>query len=366
MGHSEIKNLRIWHLLSNRWNSAITEYMISTVRSLQLLGVENIVTPPIASPAELRLIAAGIPVKGVYSFSPFSLLTFNRLAREIKPDLVFTYGGPETIVSMGLAAMYSAKYWRFRGQPSDRNSSFSRVLQDVSHNHVGQMIVPSMAVFNKQSSGNQKKSQVIALGVDAGKYQRDCALGPTDRPELLIFGRLDPVKGHAQFFKIFKNMLDKWEIDSPRPLLKIVGREENTKVADLEKIRRELGIDSEDVIYISEHIQNTAAVMTAATLGIIPSLGSEFICRVAHEFLLCGTPILVSGVGGLNEVSLENSVHSYQGLDNDCAAIKLHEVLQRSYLEPEAVRLRRSLEAKDMYSLEAMAKQYQQLLYDIL
>jgi glycosyltransferase involved in cell wall biosynthesis len=336
--------------------------MISSVRSLQHIGAENVVTALTNSPAHMRVAKHGVPVKSVGSFSPGSFWAFKQLSFYIKPDVVITYGGPETIISMFLAGGLKAKFYRFRGQPPEGNGFFGQVLQDSSHRHVDTIIVPSMAVLRLLSPNCQMKSQIIPLGVDAEKYTRSTDSHNDSRPELLIFGRLDPVKGHEKFFRIFKIMLERWAKDAPRPVLKIVGREENVKVASLEKIRSQLGIDPVDVIYVPKQIDNAAAVMTAATLGIIPSLGSEFICRVAHEFLLCGTPIFVSGAGALNEVCLDASTHSYLGMDDEQAAKKLLYLLQDSYLESAEVRSKRSLAARNAYSIEAMSVHFQAVL----
>jgi glycosyltransferase involved in cell wall biosynthesis len=340
--------------------------MISSVRSLQAPGLENIATPLANSPAEKRLLEYGFSVKSAQGFSLLLLRTFWRLAREIKPDIVITYGGPETIISSLLAHRLSSEFYRFRGQSSALDGFIGNALQDISHRHIRKIIVPSMAVLADQSPDCQMKSVVIPLGVDAEKYRRVASVtGESQRrPELLIFGRLDPVKGHSRFLKIFKIMLDRWSKNSPRPLLKIVGREENTKIADLERRRIELNIDRADVIYDATSVDNVAAVMTAATLGVIPSLGSELICRVSHEFLLCGTPLFVSGAGGLKEVFLAGSTHNYLGLDDEEAAKKLLYLLQDSYLEEESVRSKRAEAARNLFSIDAMSIHFRNLISD--
>ena len=41
----------VWHLVSNRWNSAVTEFAISAARALEGLGYQNIISPKNQSPA---------------------------------------------------------------------------------------------------------------------------------------------------------------------------------------------------------------------------------------------------------------------------------------------------------------------------
>ncbi len=355
-------SLRVWHLISNRWNSAITEYAISSARSLQILGLDNLVTPLANSPGEQRLRSYGIPVNAVSQFTLPALLNLRHIAKQFQPDVVVTYGGPETLLAPLAASGRQTRFFRFRGQPPGHDGLVSTMVQNISHQGYEKILVPSLAVASRLSARSQEKSILIPLGVDEKKFFMTTDDHQGRRPELVIFGRLDPVKGHATFMEIFRKAVDNWGGSCPRPLLKIVGREENTKIHELEQVRRILEISPDDIVYVPERVENVSSLMSAATLGIVPSLGSEFICRVAHEFLLCGTPILVSGAGGLDEVHLENSVHSYHGLNPAEASALLAVVVKSAFAENRDHRQGRSQQAQEVFSLAAMAAQFSRLL----
>ena len=131
---------------------------------------------------------------------------------------------------------------------------------------------------------------------------------------MLIVGRFDPVKGHARFFEITKKILDSWDIDLPKPVLHIVGEKANLTGEDLVKQGESRGlVHGKNFIITQKLIKNIEEIMSAAAIGVIPSLDSEVICRTAEEFLLCGIPVLVSGAGSLDELLFDGAGASYTG-----------------------------------------------------
>ena len=65
-------------------------------------------------------------------------------------------------------------------------------------------------------------------------------------------------------------------------------------------ISKGLAID-EDIVFINDFVDNVSDHIASSSVGIVSSLGSEVICRVSEEFLLCGNPIFVTDVGSLSE-----------------------------------------------------------------
>jgi hypothetical protein len=101
--------------------------------------------------------------------------------------------------------------------------------------------------------------------------------------------------------------------------------------------------------------------MSGTHLGVIPSLGSEVICRVAQEFLLCGCPIFVSGVGSLEECLFSASAgSSYRGLDFSSSVQLFVQTLIQAWQESLATRQERALEAKALFSLSTMGQRLDQ------
>ena len=103
--------------------------------------------------------------------------------------------------------------------------------------------------------------------------------------------------------------------------------------------------------------------MSATDLAVISSLGSEVICRVAEEFLLCGVPLFVSGVGSLEECLVDKSFgSSYRGLSEERAATLLTEKLWQASQESTIERQARAEAARQLFSLEAMGKELSTML----
>src|SRR5690606_17369961 len=105
------------------------------------------------------------------------------------------------------------------------------------------------------------------------------------------------------------SLLDK---DRKRARLVIVGEPKNISTGELAEFGVKLGLSLGDELIIHPHlIDHPAHLLSRVDLGLISSTHSEIICRVAEEFLLCGTPVIVSGVGSLDEVLFDGAGESY-------------------------------------------------------
>jgi glycosyltransferase involved in cell wall biosynthesis len=134
--------------------------------------------------------------------------------------------------------------------------------------------------------------------------------------------------------------------------------------ADLRAAGEALGLQyGTDLRITEERISDVASMMSSATLGIVSSLGSEIICRVAEEFLLCGTPVVTSDVGSLTEVFKDESFGApYELSQMDQAANVLRTWIDRSWNESEGDKMSRAHEAKAYFSLETMGQRLNHLL----
>ncbi len=57
-----------------------------------------------------------------------------------------------------------------------------------------------------------------------------------------------------------------------------------------------------DITIITGKVDDITGIMNASDLGVISSLGSEAVCRVAMEFMACGVPVISSNAGVLPEM----------------------------------------------------------------
>jgi glycosyltransferase involved in cell wall biosynthesis len=365
--------MKIWHLISNRWNSAISEYALSVAKATRALGHETVVTPLQEGPVAVRFQESNFKVTPVEHFGPAKYGKLATISGNFLPDVIFTYGGPETTAAMFLKG--KSKLFRFHGYKSDDGSLLRAVTKRLGHFHVDAVLVPSNYVAAGLRDIFSMAVDVVTLGCDTEIFQ----LKENDRmprPELLIFGRLDPVKGHREFFSIFKRLLEiSEEKNHPRPKLRIVGLPANLSARHIMEAASVVGVLSDDYEIQCERVANVAEFMSRVSLGVVPSLGSELICRVAEEFLLCGTPVVTTDVGSLPELFVHESFggcysQSDEAIDSkqrpneriEKAADQIYAVLHQSHGENLQARRARSDHARKHFSILNMQQRLNEIL----
>ncbi len=179
------------------------------------------------------------------------------------------------------------------------------------------------------------------------------------------FGRFDPVKGHREFFEIYalyrKRALSRGD---PVCRLRIVGMPANLSLEDLKTAAEQEGLLlGEQLCFEVEQVADKYRLLESAALGVVCSLGSEEICRVAQEFLVSGTSLMVSGVGGLGEVLFSDLAgFSYQGMTAEDSGRALADFLHAERQDPLERRHKRALQAREIFSIAKMAEQLEAML----
>jgi glycosyltransferase involved in cell wall biosynthesis len=311
-----------------------------------------------------------LQTKPVKSFSVTEAGILRQIAGDFNPDAIITYGGPETFLSRWLGLSTSCKILRFRGQELPPTRYFLDLKQRFALRSIDVTLTPSKAMA-QEMRGRRLHSHIesVLLGCDTERFHRVSPGEPPrsqGRPELVIFGRFDPVKGHREFMQIFADLLDQCPVTIPRPFLHIVGQAANLSGTDLLHAAAACGLRQTDYRVTEERIENVSALMSRASIGVVSSLDSEVICRVAEEFLLCGTPVLVSGVGSLHEVLVDPSCGaSYFDMSRSQAGEVIRSWAARSWSESEADKAARAALAKKHFSLEVMGDRLSQLISQI-
>jgi len=356
----------IWHISSNRWNSAITEYALSSARSLDLMGHMNYFSPLEGSPAERRSLLYDMQTKSLEKFGLGGIRNFLALYKKIQPQYVFVYGGPEATLCKFLPS--DVKVMRFRGQDvSVKDWGLkATITQKISNSHITNILAPSVSVAQKLEQINVDPPIVsVTLGCDNSVFKfvgdnRDLSA----RPEIMILGRLDPVKGHQRFLNYFSQTLKMWPGILEKPFLHIAGEPANVSAKDIQRWTEEANLEfGSDVVLTTQRIEDLPQAFSKVTLGVVCSEGSEVICRVAEEFMLCGVPVFVSGVGSLSDVLVfKNSGVGYGGLSPEQVPEVLAGLIQSSFAEDSTVRNQRAGEAEKHFSLLAMGQALQKKL----
>ncbi len=110
-----------------------------------------------------------------------------------------------------------------------------------------------------------------------------------------IVARLDPVKGHRFFLEAAQQVAER--IGNVR--FRVVGAEENVKIKELKNLCERLELRN---VEFTGFVEDVFPFMCSSDVGVISSVASEAVSRVALEWLACGVPVVASSVGCLPEI----------------------------------------------------------------
>lgn len=349
-----------WHVISNRWFSAVTGYALQTARALECLQYQNIFTTIPHSPAAKKAQHYGFAVETLPDFHWYRLPSIQTLKRGIASDLTITYGGPESFLLGASGKMDGSTLVRFRGADRDMQRDVWAWEQRLSHRHFSGLVTPNTLLAHKFQRVFPNSVVTIPYGVSEQDFF-PVPKSPTADLRLCILGRLDPVKGHREFLPLFKQLLG----ELPHLKLVIVGEAANLTREQIATEARRLQIADDRLEWHAERIQDLNQFINQCDVGVICSLGSEVICRVGEEFLMAGKPVLVSGVGALNELVQEPLLGVSYDRTSPHAAIKIRTALQQWRQESPAVQEQRAARARQLFGLKAVSEQWQEWLQRI-
>ena len=125
---------------------------------------------------------------------------------------------------------------------------------------------------------------------------------PENHQVLAVVGRIRQEKGHLLLAESFQLLLE----DFPQTILLILYRDTPNDLPEMLELQnriRELGI--EDKVRFDSEREDIRQLMASADGGVVSSIDSEVICRVAVEFFSVGTPVAAMPTGCLPEIILE-------------------------------------------------------------
>lgn len=304
-------------------------------------------------PLTLRSEKHGLRVQPFNSFGLGGSRQFVTSHKRIDPDFILATGGPETT----LAASLTKKPIVIRLKADDRDFNPSKPSKRfILASRLSSYLVPAPSLVDRFARNSRPVVDVM-LGCDTKKFYYSVNQKNT-RPTIVILGRLDPVKGHGAFLLFYSQVLRYWPRSEPKPLLKIIGEPANISRRELLSQAADVGLkQDEDFELITKRLSNINEELSSAHVGVICSQGSEIICRVASEFLLCGTPIFTSGVGTLKDCLKDPSFGmSYDNLDLKRKLERFQSLLLSSFNETSETKKRRAELATSFFSLERMGE----------
>ncbi|MBQ32530.1 MAG: glycosyl transferase [Deltaproteobacteria bacterium] len=122
---------------------------------------------------------------------------------------------------------------------------------------------------------------------------------PNDHTVLAFVGRIRPEKGVRLLLEAFRQLLAEF----PKLTLLLLYRDTLSKNPELQAVQADL-----QRLGVATHVRMDAEredirqLMAFADVGIVSSIASEVICRVAVEFFSVGTPVVAFPTGCLPEI----------------------------------------------------------------
>ncbi|MFC2061898.1 glycosyltransferase [Elusimicrobiota bacterium] len=294
---------KVLHILNIPWYSGLAGYAIDMAKYMNELGRENIFAVVGNSPLfeKLKEMFPVIALPGRDVFNTLrGLIRLWKIRNEV--DIVIAHTGSSCFAGSVISYFGKTKFVRVRAeQGAVKKNAFNRRI--LKYTNV--IVVPSENI----------KKDIIKIIHEAGKI---FFLTPVVNTELFkytklpeentitIIGRLGDIKGHRVLLGSLP--LVKEEVGEIK--VYFAGSEKDGQWDKLEKTAEKLGVrrNIEYLGYLTD--EKVAVVMKNSKVGIIPSLGSEAVSRVALEWMSAGRPVIASNVGILGEV-IEDGVNGY-------------------------------------------------------
>lgn len=326
--------MRILHIINVRWYNATAWYAFALAKSALQAGDSAAIAGLPGSPVILKAKDACIETLEApfTSNNPFvifkNIRLLSRFIDEFMPEAVVCHRG-EMFFAVAFYKFLFRKPWKLIRVRGDVRPPSSDVISRFTHNVCcDKIVVPNK--FMKKEYINRLKTpeeniSVIYGGVDVSFFKKDSEERKRIRKEfgfkdddyvVCVVGRFDPVKGHKIFLEAC-GILRRKGMQNLKIFL--AGFPENISDAQIKEIAAKNGVM--DITFITGKRNDINALINACDLGVISSVGSEAICRVAMEFMACGVKIVTSDAGVLPEITpYENS---YPMLDAQALARRI-------------------------------------------
>ena len=146
-----------------------------------------------------------------------------------------------------------------------------------------------------------------------------------------IVGRIRPVKGQRILLKSFATLRKRF----PDIVLLMLYRDTNETEAEWQGLLQDL-VESnlQQSVYLYGYREDVLEIMRHTDIGVVSSVDSEVICRVAVEFFSVGKPVIAFPTGALPEI-IQDGVTGRIAKDKSAAA--LAEILEWMLESPERI-----------------------------
>lgn len=283
--------MKILQMVDVPWDSGLAHYGLALSQGLKIRGHQVFVSAiPGAKPWHK---AHRLGLKTIPLVSLKGLKSLRRFVREHAVDVINAHTGSSH--SLAVAAALGQKIAVVRTR-SDARAIKRRPGSRFLYKHTQRVIAAAeyiRASFLKELDLPPRQVVTVYQGLPVD----DLIVRPFPQfPVLGIVARLDPVKGHRYLIEAMPILKTAY----PNLRLRIIGQEENIKTRQLQAMAERLRIDGQ--IDFAGFKADIPAAMGECTIGVVSSIGSEAVSRVALEWMAAGRPVVATKVGCLPEI----------------------------------------------------------------
>ena len=302
--------------VSIRWFNACAYYAVALSKGLKKLGYNVTFTGTENSPAVERAKSYGIEVignnpgkAGSSSNKIRTIKKYRRFIRENNVKLVNVHDGYEHILwSIALRGTGIPLIRTSGNQIPPKVHFFSRML--INRCTLG-IITSCKRIRDYYSVGfgiDTEKIPVINGGIDTEYYAADATNGSL-RDEIgftekdFVFGiiaRFSPDKGHEYFFQAAGIVAKEF----PQAKFIVAGWKAQRTLEDIQTMAREAGVFDKTVFL--GRLKDSRDIIKSIDAGVIASINSETICRIAMEYMAMGVPCIAAATNVIPEVIRDN------------------------------------------------------------
>jgi glycosyltransferase involved in cell wall biosynthesis len=286
--------LRVLITINCRWWNASAAIAVGQARALAERGHTVLLQTSRGAPAGTRAESHGIAVRLIdlreKSLPLAGMLRFRSLVRSFAPDVICCHRGPGHIAAV--LASGGVPVIRVR---SDIRKPRPGLFTRFATNRTVLSVYPSPFMLRDRSSYLPPSvdriggATVIPHCVDTSAFTPGTA--GSDSRVLLALGRLSPMKGYVTLLRAASVM----EGDAR---VVIAGASAQYDAERLRAIGSSLGLDAGRLEFKGE-MDDVLPLLRSATLGVVPSLGSEVVSRTCLEMMSCGIVVLGAATNGL-------------------------------------------------------------------
>ncbi|UCC80729.1 MAG: glycosyltransferase family 4 protein [Candidatus Zixiibacteriota bacterium] len=300
--------MRVIQAIDVRWYNACADFAVAQALALQRAGHDVLLMADPGSPPANKAREMGLNLNEKVYFSSIniigSLLRFNKIIKEFKPDIIMAHRGESHLLGALAGRINGVPLVRFRGDVrKPRPDVFSRWLNEKLTAGIAVSTGKLKNIYEASYNLNGVPVDVIYPGIDLARFS-----STKPKPELKrkfgiephefvigIVGRLSPVKGHRFFLEAVSKVI----AEVPGIRIVIAGEDAQIRKEDILRSAENLGIEK---ITMPGTVPDVEELVAIFDIGVVSSIGSEMICRVLLEYYAAGIAAVATSINQIEEI----------------------------------------------------------------